>query len=149
MGNFPNRIGTKGHVHLIKSNDSSWVEKVNDNFKYLHTYRTHIYSDTDKTENVDSNLPTGANYDRIIFLDTETGVDSSVPSGTCTITLPSATANLGREVIFIRVDNGQFIDVTETGAGSLIGVTQLPKSDGLRAVYVSDGSNWYGRVVDN
>ena len=145
MGNFPNRAGTKGHVYLIKGNDTSWVEKVNDNFKYLHTYRTHAYSDSDKTENVDANLPTGADYDRIIFLDT------SAVSGTnnCTITLPSATANLGREVIFIRPDNTQLIDVTETGAGSLIGVTQMPKRDGLRVVYVSDGSNWYGRVVDN
>ena len=128
MGDYPNSAGTSfGHIQLVKGNDTSWMEKVNYNFRYLNTYRTHIYSDTDKTESVDSNLPTGADYDRFIFLDTETGVSSSIPSGTCTITLPSAAANLGREVIFIRVDDGQFIDVAETGAGSLIGITQLPK----------------------
>ena len=146
MGDYPNNAGTSfGHVQLIKGNDTSWMEKVNYNFRYLHTYRTHAYSNSDKTESVDANLPTGADYDRIIFLDT------SAVTGTnnCTITLPTPTENLGREVIFIRPDNTQNIDITVTGSGSIVGVNQIPKLTGLRALYISNGVNWYGRIVDN
>lgn len=155
MGQYPNLAGTTGNVQLVKGGDLGWYEKVNSNFKLFHTYRTHAYADDDPptTENVDSNLPTGAELDRIIFLDTSAvnGGVRDTPNHDCTINLPDPADNLGREVIFIRKDNVQNINVTTSGSGSVLGDTILYAvvGTGLRAMYVSNGTNWYGKVTDN
>ena len=126
-------------IELITDQDVTWRNKINSNFSIMAAYQSIITT----TYVVDSDPPKNCTLDRILFLDVATA------GGNMTITLPLASSFQGREIVFIVQSTHATYTRTVTSSSTINGDTTIENVLGLRTVYTSDGTSWYGINADN